>query len=70
VSWQRESTLIFRDIPDLLLRVEAFRGPIGRILQNGSLTTNAEKSGETAHAMGKYFLFHFSALDLAGGDRL
>jgi hypothetical protein len=64
-----QRTLIFRDIPDLL-RAEGLRGPIGRILQNGSLTTNAEKSGETAHATGKYFLFDFSALDLAGRDRL
>jgi hypothetical protein len=63
-------TLIFRDILDLLPRVEGSGGPIGRILQNGSLTTNAEKSGETAHATGKYFLFHSHALDLAGGDRL
>jgi hypothetical protein len=70
VTWQRESTLIFRDIPDLLSRREGLRGPIGRILQNGSLTTNAEKSGETAHATEKYFLFHFSALDLAEGERL
>jgi hypothetical protein len=62
--------LIFRGIHDFLLRAEGLRGPIGRILQNGALTTNAEKSGKTAHTTGKYFLFHFSALDLAGGNRL
>jgi hypothetical protein len=70
VRCQRESTLIFREIPDFLLRVDELRGANGRILQNRSLTTNAEKSGETAHATEKYFLFHFSALDLAGGERL
>jgi hypothetical protein len=69
VGWQRESTLIFREIPDFLLGMEA-PGSIGRVLRSGSPTSNAERSGETAHATGKYFLFHFSTLDLTGEDRL
>jgi hypothetical protein len=46
--------LIFRDIPDFLPGVEA-PGSIGRVLQKGSSTTNAESGAQTAHALEKYF---------------
>ena len=59
---RREWRLIFRCISDLLFGLEALR-PIGGALQYGSLTTNAESSGETAHETGKYFYDDFSELE-------